>query len=323
MKKLKLVLALLMSLAIISSAGCAFLPPIPWPPQITGVTTQIPADLSEAADRILPSTVIVDTRLATGTGWVYDESGIVITNYHVIKDARNVYVTLNDGRRYRATSVVSDAISDLAVLYIDATDMTAAAIGNAATLRIGDQVVAVGNSLGNGISVKTGRITHLSMTVSIADQDFYDLIENTSAIQQGDSGGPLVNKDGEVIGISCAKVGGTREIAYAININTALPILHELIETGTMVWPYLGIIGSDSPTNRGVLINDVAADGPAAGAGLRESDIILAIDGISMRNMTGLRQYILSQQIGQNVTITYQRNEVQTEVMVTLERRPD
>jgi len=263
----------------------------------------------------------VDTRYATGTGWVFDESGIVVTNYHVIRDARSVIVTLCDGRRYSTRSFAYDPISDLAVLFIEAPDLTAAAIGSSAALRTGDRVVAVGNSLGNGISVKTGRITRLNMTVDIANQDFYGLIENTTAIQHGDSGGPLVNKAGEVIGISSAKVIGTSEIAYAINIDSALPILHELIETGTVAWPYLGITGDNNPAGRGVIIEEIDPYGPADKAGLLVGDIILAVDGTTMRNMTELRQYILSQHVGQDITITYRRDGAQAEAVVTLGRR--
>lgn len=325
MRSHKLALALILSFAVISTSGCIFLPILPLLPGVTydsGADVEIPADLVEAAERILPSTVIVDTRYATGTGWVFDESGIIVTNYHVIKDARNIMVTLPDGRRFGVKSAASDPISDLAVLYIDAPSLTAVAIGSSTTLKANDQVVAVGNSLGNGISVKTGRVTRLNMTVSIENQDFYGLIENSAPIKQGDSGGPLVNKTGEVIGISTARIVGAKEIAYAISIDSALPVLYDLITNGAVVWPYLGITGRDNPAGRGVLVEEVSPGSPAAEAGLRADDIILEIDDTPMSGMTELRRHILFQEVGQSITVTYRRDGVETKVSATLAARP-
>ena len=326
MKRLKLTLALALSLIISVTAGCEFLPPLPSLPWLTlasTATSEVPADLTEAADLIWPSTVIVDTRYATGTGWVLDESGIIVTNFHVIENARSITVTLHDGRRLSVRSVASDPISDLAVLFVDAHDLTAAVIGSSASLRVGDSVVAVGNSNGDGISVKTGNVTRLNMTVSIESQDFYGLIENNTPIQHGDSGGPLVNQAGEVVGISNAKVIGLREIAYAINIDSAMPILYELINAGTVSWPYLGIVGSDNPAGRGALIGEISPGSPADEAGLMVGDIIFYIDGVSVAGMTDLRQYILSQKVGQNVIIAYRRDGMQTETALILGQRPN
>ena len=285
-------------------------------------TATIPPELSEAAERILPSTVIIDTRFVTGTGWVFDASGIIVTNHHVIKDARNVTVILPDGRRFRATRIASDPISDLAVLFIDAADLPAAVIGASTSLRPGDVVVAIGNSNGNGISVKTGRVTRLNMTVGIEGQDFYGLIENSAPIQHGDSGGPLVNRDGEIVGISNAKVTGLREIAYAINIDSALPILYQLITTGTVSWPYLGIVGTDNLAGRGALIQEITIGGPADVAGLRAGDIIMSMDDTPVAGMAELRREILSQQIGQPVIITYRRGDTVADTVATLIQRP-
>ncbi len=322
MKNLKVALAFILSLAVAVTSGCEYLPPLSWFTITPIETTEIPVDLSYAAERILPSTVIVDARISTGTGWIFDESGIIVTNYHVIKDSRRVTVTLHDGRRINVTAMASDPISDLAVLYINASDLTAATISSSSSLRIGDAVVAVGNSNGDGISVKTGRVTRLNMTVSIEGQDFYGLIENNAPIQHGDSGGALVNQAGEVVGISNAKVFGTQDIAYAINIDSALPILHELITTGSVTWPYLGIVGTDNALGAGVVIEEITPGGPADEAGLRVGDIITAIDGNSMRGMSELREYVLSQQVGQRVSVTYRRGGAQAETTVTLGARP-
>jgi S1-C subfamily serine protease len=131
-----------------------------------------------------------------------------------------------------------------------------------------------------------------------------------------------VNREGEVVGISNAKVIGVREIAYAISIDSALPIISELITTGAVAWPYLGIVGSDNPAGRGVVIEDISPDGPAEEAGLRAGDIILSLDGHSMRDMSALREYILSRQVGEDVSVTYQRGTASAEAVVVLGRRP-
>jgi len=323
MKALKNVLALVLIVTVTASSGCEYLPPLPGFTRPPVSTSEIPVDLTYAAERILPSTVVVDTRFSTGTGWILDESGIIVTNHHVVKDTRRVTVTLHDGRRINVSAVASDPISDLAVLFVDAQDLTAAAIGSSFSLRIGDAVVAVGNSNGDGISVKTGRITRLNMTVSIEGQDYYGLIENDTPIQHGDSGGALVNQAGEVVGISNARVFGVREISYAINIDSAMLILQQLISTGSVTWPYLGITGTDYSSGAGVVIGDVTPFGPADEAGLRSGDIITAVDGTSVRGMSELREYVLSQQVGQRILITYRRDGMAAETTATLGMRPN
>jgi serine protease Do len=324
MKKARFFAALALSLLILLLPGCDILPP----PFITTTTTtpvtstEVPASLEAAAERITPSVVIVDTPFATGTGWIYDSSGIIVTNYHVIEGARVIVVTLADGQRYNVRQVSSDSISDLAVLYIDATGLPAAAIGSSSSLKIGDPVVSVGNSNGAGISVKTGSVTHLNVTVGIENEQFYGLIENNAPIREGDSGGPLVNQNGEVIGISNAKVIGLEEISYAINIDGALPIIQQLIGTGQVTRAYLGITGRDNPSGSGVLIEDISPGSPAEDAGLQSGDIITAVDGVIVSGMTDLQQTIRSQEVGQSITITYRRGGVQSETTAVLIQYP-
>jgi len=134
MNKIKITLALFTGLLLVAVTGCDLLPPLPLltetRPPVT--TTRLPPDLTVAANRILPATVIVDTPFATGTGWVYDSSGIIVTNYHVIQGVRsqNVVVTLNDGRRFNVRSVAADPISDLAIMKVNASGLPAAVIGS-------------------------------------------------------------------------------------------------------------------------------------------------------------------------------------------------
>ena len=302
------------------ASGC--LPPLPIFTQSPTATTQVPANLTEAADRILPSVVIVDTPSATGTGWIFDTGGIVVTNYHVIENARVVVVTLHDGRRFNVRSISSDPVGDLAILRINATNLPAAATGNSASLKIGDPVVAVGNSLGEGVSIKTGEVTHLNVTVGIEGEQYYGLIEDNAPIQEGDSGGPLINKNGEVIGISNAKVIGLEDIGYAISIDSAMPLIQQLVTKGSVDRAYLGVGVIDNPNGSGALIQEITPGGPADQADLRVGDIILAIDGKNMAGMDELTQTIRSLQIGQGITITYRRGNAQSDTVATLIRRP-
>lgn len=321
MRRLFCFLVLVAVLMAAASTGCQFLPPLPTinPPS----SAQVPPDLTSAANRILPSTVIVDTPFATGTGWILDSDGIIVTNYHVVEGARTVVVTLHDGRRFNVSSKASDPIGDLAILRINATGLPSATIGKSSDLKIGDPVVAVGNSLGEGISIKTGQVTGLNVTVGIEDEEYYGLIEDNAPIQEGDSGGPLVNKAGEVIGVSNAKVIGLEEISYAINIDSAMPILQQLISNGSVDRAYLGIKGQDNPNGNGVLIVEInPPGGPADQAGLIEGDIILSLDGDATDDMATLRQRIRSKSVGQQVTITYRRGNSQRTAIATLIQYP-
>ena len=324
MKRTFFAVAALLTVTAATFAGCGYLPPLPLPtlPVDTSIPTTVPPSLTQAANRIFPSVVIVDTPSATGTGWIFDKSGIIVTNYHVIEGARTVVVTLHDGRRLNVQSIASDPVGDLAVLRVNASNLTAATTGSSASLKVGDPVVAVGNSLGEGISVKTGQITHLDVTVGIENEQYYGLIEDNAPIQEGDSGGPLVNNNGEVIGISNAKVIGLEDIAYAISIDSAMPLLQQLITKGSVDRAYLGIYGLDNPNGNGVLLQQVSPGGPADQAGLRAGDIILAIDGKAVTSMDALTQTIRSLQVGQRVTITYRRGSTQSDVSVTLIQRP-
>ncbi len=322
MKKLNLALTIIISLVVLTASGCELLPPLPQFSPTPSPTTQVPSNLSAAAERILPATVIVDTRFATGTGWVLDSSGIIVTNYHVIEDAQSIVVTLHDGRRFSVRSAASDPVGDLAILRIDASGLPAAVLGSSAALRVGDPVVAVGNSNGEGISVKVGAVTGLNMTVGIENEQFYGLIEDNAPIAEGDSGGPLVNKNGEVVGISNAKVIGLENIAYAINIDSALPILQQLITNGSVARPYLGIMGSDNFDGVGVYIEEVTPGGPADGAGLRPGDIILALDGVTVDGIDELKQAIRAREVGERIIITYRRGSARSDTTAVLVQYP-
>jgi serine protease Do len=206
---------------------------------------QIEPVIADVVAAVKPSVVAIDTeysynffgRLVTeegsGSGWIIDEGGIIVTNYHVVEGADTISVTLDDGRTFEVdpSTVVADPANDLAALKIDASNLTAAKVGDSSALRVGDWLVAIGNSLGLGISAKEGIVSRLNVSLTMDNQVVEDLIETSAAINPGNSGGPLVNMSGEVIGITSIKIAsvGVEGLGYAISINKAMPILNQLI----------------------------------------------------------------------------------------------
>jgi serine protease Do len=221
------------------------------------------------------------TQEGAGSGWIIDSNGIIVTNYHVIEGAHTITITLDDGRTFPAIASYYDAITDLAVVKIDAQGLPAAAIGDSSKMRIGDPVVAIGNPLGLGISAKPGWVSRLEVQLQVsAGQTLYDLIETDAAINPGNSGGALINMSSQVIGITSAKISmeGVEGMGYAISTNQAMPIIQQLIQKGYVVRPTLGLSGLYSVdsyivyryslgVNRGVFVTGLEVGGPAEKAG--------------------------------------------------------
>jgi serine protease Do len=173
------------------------------------------------------------TEEGAGSGWIIDDSGIIVTNYHVVDGADSISVTLDDGRvcDVDTSTVYYDEEADLAIFKIDADNLQAAATGDSTQLRIGDWVVTLGNSLDMGVSAKEGIISQMNVSIDVENQTLSGLIETSAAINAGNSGGILINMNGEVIGITNAKVSdvGVEGMGYAININDAMTVIEELI----------------------------------------------------------------------------------------------
>lgn len=212
------------------------------------VSTEVLTSLADVVAFGTPSVVTIDTETTyqffhrsftqegAGSGWIIDESGIIVTNYHVIEGADSIIVTLYDGRTFYVDpdTIETDPNEDLAVIEIDAENLPAATTGDSSELRVGDWVVAIGNPLDLGISAKEGIVSRLDVSLTVDGQLFDNLIETSAAINPGNSGGPLVNLQGEVIGITSAKVSdvGVEGLGYAISIDEAMPIIEELITSG-------------------------------------------------------------------------------------------
>jgi serine protease Do len=269
----------------------------------------------------------------SGSGVIIDSRGYIVTNYHVIDKASEVTVSLADGRKVEAEIIGSDPRTDLAVLKIDAKDLPVAVLGDSTKIKAGELVVAIGNPLGLEFarSVTMGVVSATERTLIIEDQEF-SLIQTDAAINPGNSGGALVNSQGQVIGINSAKlvIQGVEGMGFAIPISDASPIIEELIEKGYVSRPYLGIVGSaiDEITARragvpqGIYIRQLVVRGPAHKAGLKEQDIITAVDDKEVKDFNDLTKILEKHKPGDQVKVTVDRDGQQMEIPLTLGEMP-
>jgi serine protease Do len=305
-------------------------------------------DIVSVVAMVKPSVVAIDDQIAVatrrggttaeaaaGSGWIIDSNGLIVTNDHVVSGAQNIVVSLDDGRIFTAVKVTSDPMNDLAIIKVNASGLPAAKIGDSSKLQVGMQVIAIGNALGEGIRVTGGLVSNLGTSITLsATETLYSLIETDAAINPGNSGGPLVNMAGEVVGIVNAKVSaaGVEGMGYAISINTASPILQQLITQGYVTQPWIGaVFQTVDPgvafvyglsVQQGVLIINITASSPASAAGLQQGDVIVTIDGKNVTNASQLADIISSSQIGQKLQITYQRGNNKSTTDVTTVQSP-
>lgn len=313
------------------------------------IQTALP-DIADVVTHVKPSVVAINTEVTVldifnrqytqagaGSGWIIDPSGIIVTNNHVIEGAKTVTVTLDSGDSYPADidSIATDPLNDLAILKINATDLPALNVGDSSQLRVGDWVIAIGNSLGRGTRATVGIVSQLNVSLQIdQSQTLYNLIDTSAAINPGNSGGPLVNLNGDVIGITSAKIvaTGAEATGFAISTKTAAPIIEELVNKGFVSQPYLGIapytvnqmavsqlgLAVDS----GVLILEVGEGTPAAEAGLKKYDVIVGVNGLQVTDEASFIYALYRCEIGQTCEIDYWRDNTRSTVTVTLIETP-
>lgn len=271
----------------------------------------------------------------TGSGVIVDaDDGIILTNHHVIKHAQSVSVRLKDDRKFEAEIVGSDPESDIAVLKIDADDLTELPLANSDKLQVGDFVVAIGNPFGLRQTVTSGIISGLGRH-GLGNR-YEDFIQTDASINPGNSGGALINLKGELVGINSAilsRTGGNIGIGFAIPINMAKTVMHQIREYGEVRRGRLGVVGQNltnelaqamnMETTRGVLIAQVLADSPAAEAGIEERDVITAVNGTRIQNFSELANAIGLRSPGEEVTITLMREGEQHKITATLGKGQD
>lgn len=282
-----------------------------------------------------------------GSGVIYDAQGHILTNNHVIEGASTLLVSLPDGRSFRGTLIGADPQTDLAVLQVQGDTLPVAELGDSNLLQVGDWVVAIGNALAlpRGPTVTQGVVSALNRSLQepgpspqAAGPFLFGLIQTDAPINPGNSGGALVNLASEVIGINTLVAGQAEPgiqaqgIGFAISMAVARPIADELVKTGHIVHPYLGVgftpvtpalanqlsIGDRS----GFVITRVAPDSPAAQADLRPRDVVVEVDGQPVPNDTGPAEVLATHNVGDTITLTIQRGTQTLQVKVVLAARP-
>ena len=271
---------------------------------------------------------------AAGSGFILSADGYILTNYHVVEDSNSITVSLYDGTEYDATLVGCDESNDIAVLKIDAEGLTPVVLGDSDNLNVGDQVVAIGNPLGElTFSLTTGVVSALNREVTLSSNVTMNLIQTDCAINSGNSGGALFNLYGEVIGITNAKYSSSSSsseasidnIGFAIPLNHVKNIVKSIIETGSITKPYIGVTvssvsseaqGYGLPT--GAAVRSVEADSPAAKAGLEENDIITEVDGTAINSSTELVNYVGEKTPGDELTFKVYLQGEELELTVTI-----
>ena len=271
---------------------------------------------------------------STGTGVILSEDGYIVTNCHVVEDAKSITIDLIDGRSVAATLIGADAVSDLAVLHIEADNLFAATFGDSGSLQVGDSVAAIGDPLGRSLrgTFTDGIVSAINRDVTIGGRTM-TLIQTNAALNTGNSGGPLLNCYGQVVGINTMKIGnfvdsaGVEGIGFAIPSSTVKVIVDQLIEQGYVSGrPTLGIKGESVSIfyqqfylmPPGIFITELDPASDAARKGIQNGDILSAINGIRITSMDDLNTVLYGCQVGDTVEVIIHRSGRQYLVDLTL-----
>ena len=298
-------------------------------------------DVVAIADKVRPAIVNVQVTSGfgqgSGSGVIYDSSGLIMTNNHVVEGSADIGVELTDGRKLDAQLLGGDAETDIAVLRVDASDLPTATLATATTLEIGEPTVAIGNPLGlqGGPTVTVGYISALGRTLQVGGNSgsLVDMIQTDAPIAEGSSGGALLNGSGGVIGITTAiavSQAGAGDIGFATPIDIAIQVADQLATVGKATHPFMGVRGVDadaaevagSGEAQGAMIVEVEPGTPAAQAGLQPDDIVTAVDGKPITSMSGLVVALRSHKAGETVELTVERGGKEETVKITLGEKP-
>ena len=267
--------------------------------------------------------------LGAGSGFIVDPSGIIVTNTHVVGRANRIGVTLSDGRELAATVIGNDDLTDIAVIRVNSpTPLPFVSWGDSRVVEVGDWIMAAGNPFGVGISVTAGIVSARGRDIGAGPFD--DFLQIDAPINPGNSGGPTFNLAGQVIAVNTAIVsptGGSVGIGFAVPSEIAAKIVSDLRKNGRVERGWLGVSVEDVRPERpdgsaGVAISSIERSGPAAQAGLRPGDIVLAVDGNRVKTAQGLIRAVTAAAPGTAVRLTVERSGQQLDVPVTVGRRP-
>jgi S1-C subfamily serine protease len=295
--------------------------------------------------------------VGTGSGFIFDDQGHILTNNHVVEGAQSLVVTLPDGRTFKDKDVKvvgTDPQTDLAVIQITGDNLPTVKLGNSSEMQVGQWVVAVGYALAleGQPTVTSGVVSAVDRTVQEPGDDssgnpfqqqqagpfLFDVIQTDAAINPGNSGGPLVNLNGEVIGINTLEAGSAEPgvqaqgIGFAIGIDTAKKIANEIITTGHATHPFVGVnylalspaaaAQLNITATQGALIESVVDGSPAQDAGLQKGDVVTKIDGKDLKTESAFAEIVDSHKPGDVVSLTVERNGQEMPIKVTLGTRP-
>ena len=313
--------------------------------------------IADVANKVSPSVVSIVTSIKTtnffgenydasaaGTGVIATADGYIITNKHVINGATKIAVVLDDGTTYEDVKLVAtDPLNDIAFLKIDGvSELTAATLGDSKTISVGQQVIAIGNALGQyQNTVTSGIVSGLGRSVTASDasgrnsETLSDMIQTDAAINSGNSGGPLVNAAGQVIGINTATSSTAENMGFAIPISSVKGMLRQLVETGKASRAYLGVYALEItpevakaynlPVTAGAYLyssssySAIMKDTPASKAGLKDKDIVIAINGVKVGAAGSISTLIGEYKAGDTVQLTLVREGKEIAINVTLE----
>jgi S1-C subfamily serine protease len=254
---------------------------------------------------------------------------LILTNSHVVHGAKRIAASLSDGRQFPAHTTGDDPATDLAVIRIDAPSLVAAPLGDSQRLRVGQLVIAIGNPYGFQYTVTAGVVSALGRSLrSYSGRLIDDVIQSDASLNPGNSGGPLVTSDGSVVGVNTATIMGAQGLCFAIGINTAKFVAGRLLRDGKIRRSYIGVEAQTLPLHRrlvrfydlpqesGVVVISVQDPGPAKRAGLREGDVIVALDGKPVAGVDDLHRLLTDARVGVTSALSVLRRTEKLELKV-------
>jgi S1-C subfamily serine protease len=282
------------------------------------------------AEKISPSVVKIEVaqsartrsgepreRQGGGSGFVFAPDGLILTNSHVVHGATRIKVSLPDGRGFPAHTIGDDPASDLAVIRIDAPNLVAAPLGDSRRLQVGQLAIAIGNPYGFQYTVTAGVISALGRSLrSYSGRLIEDVIQTDASLNPGNSGGPLVTSDGQVVGVNTATIMGAQGLCFAIGINTAKFVAGRLLQEGRVRRSQIGVEAQTTPLHRrlvrfydlsqdsGVVVISVAEGSPAQRAGLREGDVLIALDSNPVAGVDDLQRLLTDARVGASSSLS-------------------